>query len=346
MRQFIFDILALINITGWFADLICVVFFFVLLLMFIIINVMLIVWLERRASAFFQERLGPNRVGPQGLLQSVADVVKLLSKETITPVNVDRVVFWLAPILCFVPAVLMYPVLPFGKSLVMVNLNIGLLYIVAVSSTVIISIFMAGWGSNNKYSLLGGMRTVAQIISYEIPMVLSMFGIIMISGSLNLTEIINAQSKVWFIVLQPLAFFIFFISSIAELNRGPFDLPEAEQELVAGYHTEYSGIQFALFFLAEYANLFASCVLGATLFLGGYHGPFFDSWIWFLLKIYFLILMYMWVRWTFPRIRIDKMMKLNWKLLIPLSLFNIILTGFVLKFGLIYQLIVSIMQRS
>ncbi len=318
-------------ITGFFADLIVVLVYFVLLLLFIIINVMLVVWVERRVCAFYQERLGPNRVGPFGILQSVVDAVKLISKEIIYPKNVDKWVYFLAPIICFISALLLYTVLPFGKGLVLVKLNVGLLFFVAFSSTTTISILMAGWGSNNKYSLLGGMRTVAQMISYEIPLLLSMFGVIMLAGSLNLQDIVNAQEHRWFINLQPLAFIIFIIASIAELNRAPFDLPEAEQELVAGYHTEYSGMQFAFFYLAEYANLFSLSILCTTIFLGGYLGPFFPSWIWFTVKVYGVILLYMWIRWTLPRIRMDKMMKLNWKFLIPLSLLNIVGTGVAIK---------------
>ncbi len=331
MTQFLFNFLALLHITGIIADVIVILCYFVFILLFIIINVMFIVWLERRMSAFFQERLGPNRVGPFGLLQSVVDAVKLLGKEVIRPTATDKWVFLLAPAICFVPALLLYPILPFGKGLVLVNLNIGLLYFVAISSTTTIYIIMAGWGSNNKYSLLGGMRTVAQMISYEIPLIFSMIGIIMLVGSLNLVDIVNAQARLWFIHVQPLAFMIFLIASIAELNRAPFDLPEAEQELVAGYHTEYSGMQFAFFYLAEYANLFSLSILGVTLFLGGYQGPFFPSWIWFIGKVYAMIMVYMWIRWTLPRIRMDKMMKLNWKFLIPLSLFNILATGFMIK---------------
>lgn len=307
------------------------IFWFVAVLLFVIVNVMFIAWVERRFCGLMQERLGPNRVGPFGLLQSVVDAVKLLSKELVTPSAADKGIFFLAPILCFVPAILLYPIFPFGKGLVLANLNIGLVFFIAISSTTTVSILMAGWGSNNKYSLLGGMRTVSQMISYEIPLVLSVFGVIMMTGSLNLEAIVQAQHSIWFIVLQPVAFGIFVIASIAELNRAPFDLPEAEQELVAGYHTEYSGMQFAFFYLAEYANLFSMAILATTLFFGGYQGPFFPSPVWFLLKVYAMILFYMWIRWTLPRIRMDKMMKLNWKVLIPLSLLNILATGLVLK---------------
>lgn len=331
MTLFLQNILSFLHITGFAAIVLVNICYFVFILLFVIVNVMLLAWMERRICGFFQERLGPNRVGPAGLLQSVVDAVKLLSKEIVRPKAVDKWVYVLAPILCFVPAILLYPVLPFGKGLVLVNLNIGLLYFIAISSTTTISILMAGWGSNNKYSLLGGMRTVAQMISYEIPLIFSMLGVIMIAGSLNLVDIIGAQHNLWFILLQPLAFVIFVIASIAELNRAPFDLPEAEQEIVAGYHTEYSGMNFAFFYLAEYANLFSISILATTLFLGGYQGPFFPSWLWFIVKVYCMVFLYMWIRWSLPRIRIDKMMKLNWKYLIPLSLINIVVTGVVLK---------------
>ena len=331
MTQFLLNILLLLHIKGILAEVIVILSYFVLVLIFIIINVMIIVWLERKICAAFQERLGPNRVGPFGLFQSVVDAVKLLSKEIIRPTSTDKWVYLLAPAICFISALLLYPILPFGKGMVLVNLNLGLLYFVAISSTTTISIIMAGWGSNNKYSLLGGMRTVAQMISYEMPLIFSMLGVIMLVGSLNLVDIVNAQEKLWFIHVQPLAFLIFLVASIAELNRAPFDLPEAEQELVAGYHTEYSGMQFAFFYLAEYANLFSLSILGVTMFLGGYQGPFFPSWIWLIVKVYGLMIIYMWIRWTLPRIRMDKMMKLNWKFLIPLSLFNILATGFMIK---------------
>lgn len=294
---------------------------------FILINVLILVWMDRRVSAFFQERLGPNRVGPWGLLQTINDTVKLLGKEAIIPKAADKLIYNLAPLLIFTTTVMLFAVLPYGKGLTVVNLNVGLLYFIAISSTTTISILMAGWGSNNKYSLLGGMRSVAQIVSYEIPLAFSLLGVVMLTGSINLTDIIAEQKNTWFILLQPLAFVIFIITSMAELNKAPFDFPEAEQEIVAGYHTEYSGMRFALFFLAEYANLFGTSALGATLFLGGWQGSFLPGWLWFIIKVYLVIFVIMWIRWTFPRMRLDRMMKLNWKILIPLSIINILLTG-------------------
>ncbi|MRY42937.1 NADH-quinone oxidoreductase subunit H, partial [Parabacteroides distasonis] len=254
----------------------------------------------------------------------------------IIPEKTDKLVFVMASLLVMVPALLIYAVLPFGKNMVAVNLNLGLLYFLAISGVSSIPILMAGWGSNNKYSLLGGMRVVAQMISYEIPMIFSLLGVVMISGSLNLTEIITAQNKIWFIFLQPVAFIIYLIAATAELNRAPFDLAEGEQEIVAGPFTEYSGMRYALFYLAEYTNMFAVSGLTATLFLGGASGPILPSWIWFILKTYVIVLLLMLVRWTFPRFRLDHMMSLNWKYLIPISLANILFTGIGIK---IFQLI-------
>ena len=311
--------------------------YFVAIIGLITLNVIIILWIERRVASFFQERLGPNRVGPFGLFQSINDAIKLIGKESIIPKEVDRVVYLLAPLFLFTITVMLYVVLPYGKGMSPVNINVGILYFIAISATSTIAILMAGWGSNNKYSLLGGMRTVAQIISYEIPMAFSMIGIVMLNGTLNLTQIVEAQKGVWNIALQPVAFIIFLISALAELNKAPFDMTEAEQEIIAGYHTEYSGMRFALFFMAEYANLFSVSALGVTVFLGGWQGPVFPSWVWFFGKVFAMILLIMWIRWTFPRFRIDKMMNFNWKFLIPVSILNILLTGIGIK---AYQYIV------
>jgi NADH-quinone oxidoreductase subunit H len=309
------------------TDFLMIVFGFAAVLVFVLINVIILVWMERRVAGFFQERRGPNRVGPFGLLQTVHDTIKLIGKESIIPKAADKTIFKIAPIAIFTTAITLFAVVPFGKNLTVVSPNIGLFYFIALSSTTTIAILMAGWGSNNKYSLMGGMRTVAQIISYEIPLVLSILGVVMLSGSLNLNEIVNTQKSFWFILIQPIAFIVFLVAATAELNRAPFDMPEAEQELVGGYHTEYTGIRFALFFLSEYANLFSLSALGATLFLGGWQGPLLPGWIWFIIKVYIMIFLFMWIRWTYPRARLDHMMKLNWKLLIPLALVNILLTG-------------------
>ena len=310
--------------------------YFLYIVSFILLNIMFLIYLERKFSAFLQQRIGPNRLGPRGLLQTLADVVKLLGKEDIMPENADRWVFRLASLLVMVPALLIFVVLPFGKNMVITDLNLGLLYFLAISSTASIFILMAGWGSKNKYSLLGGMRVVAQMISYEIPMIFSLLGVVMLSGSLKMTEIVAAQNKVWFVFLQPIAFIIYFIAATAELNRGPFDLPEGEQEIVAGPFTEYSGIRYIMFYMAEYTHMIAVSALAVTLFLGGPSGPILPSWVWFILKTYFVILLFMLVRWTFPRFRLDHMMAFNWKYLIPVSLANILLTGVGIE---IFQLI-------
>ena len=325
------------NILHWigfgdvFTNLIMSVVYFVAIAAVVTFNIIIILWIDRRVSSFFQERLGPNRVGPFGLLQSMVDAAKLIGKESIIPDAVDKVVYKAAPIFIFTVTMMLYALLPYGKGMSAVNINVGILCFAAISSTSTIAILMAGWGSNNKYSLIGGMRTVAQVISYEIPLCFSMLGVVMITGTLNLNEIVLSQGKVWYVFLQPVAFIIFTISALAELNKSPFDMMEAEQEIVAGYHTEYTGMRFALFFMAEYANLFVLAGLGVTLFFGGWHGPFLPSWMWFMIKTYLMILFLEWVRWTLPRARIDKMMQFNWKVLIPISIANIFVTGIIIK---------------
>lgn len=293
----------------------------------ILIDVTILIWMERKVAGFIQERPGPNRLGPAGIIQTVADALKLLGKEDIVPAQADKWVFRIAAPLVFIPAIMLYAVLPYGRGMVPVDLNVGLFYCFSIASLGTMSFLMAGWGSRNKYSLLGAMRTVAQMISYEIPLLLSVLGVVMITGSLKLSDIVAAQSRVWFILLQPLAFIIFFLATTAELNRGPFDLPEGEQELVAGVYTEYSGMRWALFFLAEYTNLVSISAIAVTLFLGGWQGPLLPSWMWFIIKVYLVVFLFMWVRWTFPRIRVDQLMNFSWKVLIPASLANILITG-------------------
>jgi len=305
-------------------------------LAFIFLNALYLIYLERKISAYMQQRIGPNRFGPHGLLQSVADAVKLLGKEDITPRGVDKWVYVVAPVLIFIPATMLYAVIPFGRGMIAADLNIGVFYFLAVGSTTTIAILMAGWAANNKYALLGAMRAVAQMVSYEIPLTFSILGVIMLAGSLQTSQIVAAQGKVWYIILQPLAFIIFFIAATAEVNRAPFDLVEGEQEIIAGPYIEYSGMRFAMFYLSEYANLVSISALAVTLFLGGWQGPWLPSWLWFLIKVYIMIFIFMWVRWTFPRIRIDHLMSFNWKVLLPLSLANILVTGVGIK---IYQLI-------
>ncbi|MGE5454037.1 MAG: NADH-quinone oxidoreductase subunit NuoH [Methylocystaceae bacterium] len=292
------------------------------------VNVIVLVWLERKISGFIQMRLGPNRLGPFGTLQTVADALKLLSKEDIVPARTDRILFKLAPVFFMGVLLLLYAVLPFGnKDMVVWQSSIGLFYFLSIGSVTTVCLLAAGLGSNNKYSLLGAMRAVAQMVAYELPLTFSLLGVVMLVGSLSLSDILIAQDKYWLVLLQPLGFLIFMFAAAAELGRKPFDMPEGEQELTGGVYTEYTGMRWALFFLAEYTNLFAVCGLATTVFLGGGSGPFLPGWLWFFFKVYFLMWVFMWVGWTFPRIRIDRLMGFCWKVLIPLSLFNIFATG-------------------
>jgi NADH-quinone oxidoreductase subunit H len=315
----------------WIVDIVTVVisisFFFVVAT----IIVMLLTYLERRVIAFMQDRLGPNRVGPEGLFQPVADVLKLLAKEDIVPANADAIVFKLSTFVMVVSSLLIYTVVPFGPNMIISNLNIGILFAISISSVGAVGMLMAGWGSNNKYALLGAMRAAAQVVSYEIPLVFSIIGVLMITGSLSTVSIVEGQAA-WFgwrwnVILQPIGFLVYFISATAELNRTPFDLMEAESELIAGYHIEYSGIRFALFFLAEYLNAFAIAALGATLFFGGWLGPILPPYVWFLIKTFALFFVFYWFRGTLPRVRIDQLMGLAWRYLVPASLANVVITG-------------------
>lgn len=288
---------------------------------------------ERKVVGRMQNRIGPNRVGIWGLLQPIADGIKMLTKEDIVPTHGDHLLHFLAPVLAVIPAILVFAVIPFGENMTAVDLNVGLLYFIAVSSTATIAIFMASWSSRNKYSLLGGMRSVAQMVSYEVPMVLSVVPVILLAGTLSTHGIVEAQGAwhgmKWFIFTPwgALAFVIFFLCGTAEVNRCPFDLPEAESEIVAGFHTEYSGMKFALFYMAEFLNTFTICGIGATLFLGGWQGPFLPSWIWFFIKTLGLIFIMVWFRGTLPRFRVDQLMAFAWKFLLPLALINLFIAG-------------------
>ncbi len=303
-----------------------------LILGFIAVSAMFLIWWERKVSAHIQSRLGPMRVGWHGALQSVADVLKLLLKEDIRPAEVDILVWWLAPFFAVVPSVMAFVVIPFGGNLIIKDLNVGILYIASISSVCVIGIFMAGWGSNNKYSLLGGMRSAAQMISYELPLILSLIMVAMRAGSLSMQRIVESQAGCWNILHPDMAVacIIYLIAATAEVNRAPFDIPEAESELVAGFHTEYSGMKFAMFFLGEYTNLFIVAAIAATLFFGGWHGPFLPPVVWFLIKTYGLIFVWMWVRWTFPRVRVDQLMEFAWKILTPAALVNLAIVGWIL----------------
>jgi NADH-quinone oxidoreductase subunit H len=301
-------------------------FFTAALIVFILIMVMGAIYIERRGLGRMQSRLGPNRAGPFGLLQPVADAIKVLLKENITPTIADKVVHWLAPVVAFAPVMMMFTVLPFQNGAQLADLNIGILFIVAISSVSTIGTFMAGWGSGNKYSLLGAMRTVASVVSYEIPMVLAIVGVVLMAGSLSMNDIVLKQD-IPFILLQPLGCLIFFIAGCAEINRSPFDLFEADQELVAGFHTEYSGMKFAMFYLVEYAEAIAMSAIISTLFLGGWRGPWLPPWLWFILKTLIVFFIMVWTRTTLPRVRIDQLMSLAWKGLLPLALINLFITA-------------------
>ncbi|MFC1592814.1 NADH-quinone oxidoreductase subunit NuoH [Candidatus Omnitrophota bacterium] len=300
--------------------------FTVIVIAFVLTLVMGFIWIERRGMGRMQARLGPNRTGPFGLLQPVADAVKVLLKEDLVPARADKIVHWLAPVVAFAPTLMIFAVVPFQDGALLADLNIGILYVVAISSVSTVGIFMAGWGSNNKYSLLGAMRNVAAVVSYEIPLVLSLIGVVLIAGSLSLNQIVIAQD-IPFILLQPLGFLLFFISGCAEINRSPFDLMEADSELVAGFHIEYSGMKFALFYLVEYAEALAISAIITTLFLGGWRGPLLPPWLWFVLKVIVVFFTMVWTRTTFPRVRIDQLMALAWKFLLPLALINLFITS-------------------
>lgn len=315
----------------WFVDWLMAVLSIAMMLGILTGTVMMLVWAERRTAGFMQSRLGPNRVGPFGLLQMVADVIKLLTKEDIVPAKGDVAVYTLAPIVAVAASLMAYAVIPFGRGMQFADLNIGILYVISISSLGVLGILMAGWSSNNKYALLGAMRGAAQMISYEIPIVLSIIGVVMITGSLSMTAIVNAQSGwQWNIVFQPLGFVIYMIAALAEVNRQPFDLVEADSEIVAGYHIEYSGMRFALFFLAEYLNAFAVSCIAVTLFFGGWQGPVLPPYIWFLLKVAVMFFVLMWAKMTLPRLRVDQVLRFAWTWLIPLSLFNLFATGAVM----------------
>jgi len=301
-------------------------FFTVVLIVFVLIMVMGVIYVERRALGRMQSRLGPNRTGPFGLLQPVADAVKVLLKENIVPDKADKLVHWLAPVVAFAPVLMIFAVVPFQNGALLADLNIGILYVVAISSVATVGVFMAGWGSSNKYSLLGAMRNVAAVVSYEMPLVLAVVGVVLVAGSLSMNQIVLAQD-IPFILFQPLGFLIFFAAGCAEINRSPFDLMEADQELVAGFHTEYSGMKFAMFYLVEYAEAIAISAIITTLFLGGWRGPLLPPWLWFIVKVFIVFFIMVWTRSTFPRVRIDQLMALAWKFLFPLALINLFITA-------------------
>jgi NADH-quinone oxidoreductase subunit H len=322
----------------------------ILILLFYALIGLFLVYAERKVCAFMQNRLGPNRVGPLGIFQTIADLVKLLLVELIPIKNADKFLFNLAPFIVIIASFMAIAAIPFAKGLHAIDLNIGVFYVIAVSAMGVIGILLAGWSSNNKYSLIGAMRSGAQIVSYELSVGLSLITVVILAGSMQLSEIVQAQSTGWFIfkghISAFIAFIIFLIASTAETNRGPFDLAEAESELTAGYHTEYSGIKFAFFFLAEYMNMFIVASIAATVFLGGWMPFHVGNWetfnnvmdfippfIWYIVKTFFVVFLMMWFKWTFPRLRIDQLLTLEWKYLLPLNLVNVLVMSFLVLMG-------------
>lgn len=298
---------------------------------------------ERKLLGRFQARYGPNRAGPLGYLQPLADVGKLIFKEDFVPQGANRLLFQIAPMISVFAAVAAVAVIPFGDSievfgedvaLVGADLNIGVLFLFALSGLGFYGLILGGWASGNKYSLLGAARTAAQLVSYEVAMGLSIIGVVMMAQSLSLVDIVNAQrDTLWYVLVQPLGFAIFLVAAVAETNRAPFDLPEAESELVAGYHTEYGGLKFAMFFLAEYINMIVISALGATLFLGGFAGPWLPGVVWLAIKVAAMLFLFIWLRATLPRLRYDRLMKLGWKVLLPLATLNLVVTAVVVALG-------------
>jgi len=322
-------------------------FIFLVIKLFVVLVALLLiagwmVWVERKLLGRFQVRFGPNRAGKFGFFQPLADIIKLVTKEDTVPGEADRSIFLLSPAVIALTTLLLFAVVPFGEGLtfrgrtipmVIADFNVGILYVFALLSIGVYGIALGGWASNSKYSLLGGIRGAAQMISYEIPLVLSLIPVIMLAGSFSLVDIVNAQARYPFIVVQPVSFALFFLSAAAEIKRIPFDLPEAENELVAGYHTEYSGMRFGLYFLGEYISLIVLGSLVAVFFWGGWRGPFLPPLAWFIIKVWVVIFFMIWMRGALPRLRYDQLMRLGWKVLIPVALLNIIATGALMRIG-------------
>ena len=322
--------------SAWVAGFILMLLKLLVVLVVLLLLAAYLIYVERRLLGFMQLRLGPNRAGSQGLLQPIADAVKLLAKEDFVPAGADRVIFLYAPAVVAASALLIFAVVPFAQGWtfrgqeipgVISDLNVGLLFVLALSSLGVYGVALGGWASNSKYTLLGAIRGAAQMISYELSLGLSLVPVVMLAHSFSLVEIVRAQERLPFLLLQPLAFLIFFISSVAEMKRIPFDIPEAENELVAGYHTEYSGMRFGLYFLGEYATMVILGALVAVFFLGGWRGPFLPPLFWFLIKVSLVVFTIIWIRATYPRLRYDQLMEFGWKILIPLALLNIVVTG-------------------
>jgi NADH-quinone oxidoreductase subunit H len=307
---------------GWAAYLVPGIVGIIVVLAFVVVLVIVFIWVERRLLGRFQIRLGPNRLGPEGIFQPIATAVKILIKEDIVPAKADKIIHWLAPLVVFVPVLMIFAVVPLGQRAILADLNVGIVYIVAVSSISAVGIYMAGWASDNKYSLIAAFRTVGQMVSYELPVVLSIVGVVLMAGSLSMTQIVESQS-IPYIILQPLGFVIFFLGTLAEMNRSPFDLLEADSEIVAGYHIEYSGMKFAVFYLGEYGHALAYSCIVTTLFLSGWKGPFLPPIIWFLIKVFAVFGVIVWMRATLPRLRVDQLMSFAWKGMLPMAIINL-----------------------
>jgi NADH-quinone oxidoreductase subunit H len=300
----------------------------IVVLAFVVVLVIVFIWVERRLLGRFQIRLGPNRLGPEGIFQPIATAAKILLKEDIVPAKADKILHWLAPVIVFVPVLMIFAVVPIGQSAILTDLNVGIVYVVAISAVSAVGIYAAGWASNNKYALIAALRTVAQMVSYELPVVLAILGVVLMAGSLSMTKIVESQS-IPYLVLQPLGFVIFFLGTVAEMNRSPFDLLEADSEIVAGYHIEYSGMKFAMFYLGEYGHALAYACIITTLFLAGWQGPFMSTnlWflpiLWFVIKVFAVFAVIVWMRATLPRLRVDQLMSFAWKGLLPMAIINL-----------------------
>jgi len=311
---------------GWAAYIVPAIVGIVIVIVFLLAMVIVFIWYERRLIGRFQIRLGPNRLGPEGIFQPIATTVKILLKEDIVPAKGDKVLHWLAPIIVFVPVLMVFAVVPFGERAILTDLNVGIVYVVAISSVSAVGIYTAGWASNNKYGLIAALRAIAQMVSYELPVVLAIVGVVLMAGSLSMTQIVASQN-IPFLILQPLGFIIFFLGTVAEMNRSPFDLLEADSEIVAGYHIEYSGVKFAMFFLGEYGHTLAySCII-TTLFLSGWQGPLLPPIVWFLIKVFAVFSVIVWMRATLPRLRVDQLMAFAWKGLLPMAVINLFMVA-------------------
>jgi NADH-quinone oxidoreductase subunit H len=324
----------------WISGFILLLIKLIVVLVVLLVSAGWLVWVERKLLGRLQVRFGPNRAGKFGFFQPVADIVKMVTKEDTMPGEADRFIFLYAPAVVAVTTLLLFAVVPFGEGftllgrtipMIITDLNIGILFVLALLSLGVYGVALGGWASNSKYSLLGGIRGAAQMISYELPLALSLVPVVMLAGSFSLVDIVNAQSRYPFILVQPVSFILFFISAAAEIKRIPYDLPEAENELIAGFHTEYSGMRFGLYFLGEYISLVVLGSLMAVFFWGGWRGPFLPPLIWFIIKVWVVVFFMIWMRGTLPRMRYDQLMKLGWKVLIPIALLNIIVTGAVMR---------------